>query len=154
MDREAGSSWDSRTADELYGAILRDEHHLLRTAAGIDDLYRWRDRLVAELARSGSMYARAVSTTPGTAWQPHEASPYAEFLDRWARMVAETIRRLQRFGAVAERHDPDDLATAILAAVHGGVLLARVTDDIATLRNALRPPFDQLVLHQMENGPH
>lgn len=34
-----------------------------------------------------------------------------------------------------------------------GGLLARVTDDVRALRNAVRLSFEQLVLHKSERGP-
>lgn len=150
MDHDARFRQEA-TADDLYGVVLHHEHRLLRAAAGVDDLFRWRDRLVAELTRPESTYARVMLPASGTAMRPDDAMPYAVFLDRWARIVEETIHRLQRLGAVAKQQPPEDLATAILAAIHGGVLLARVTDDVRALQNALRLPFEQLALHRGEN---
>lgn len=54
-----------------------------------------------------------------TVMHPDDALPYAIFLDRWARIVAETIQRLQRVGAVTKHHTPEDLATATLAPFTG-----------------------------------
>lgn len=151
MDHHAGSRQEP-TPHDLYGVVLHHEHRLLRDAAGVEDLLRWRDRLVAELTRAESTYARVMSSASGTVMPADGALPYAVFLDRWARIVGETIHRLQRLGVVASQQTPEDLATAILAAVQGGVLLARVTDDVRALQNALRLPFEQLVLYRSEHG--
>lgn len=136
--------------DHVYAAVLHHERQHLGRAAGVGDLYRWRDRLATELVRPESPYARAVVPPSSTARRPHDAARYAAFLDRWSTLVAEAIRRLQRGGALASRQSAEDLATAILAAIHGGVLLARVTDDARALCNALRLPFNQLGANDQE----
>lgn len=152
VDNEAVSRANTADDADVYGAVLNHEHQHLRRAAGVRDLYRWRDRLIAELVRSESPYARALVPTSSMGGRPHDTARYAAFLDRWSTIVAETIQRLQQGGAVTSLQAPEELATAILAAIHGGVLLARVTDDVKALRNALRLPFDQLGPQEPQTG--
>ena len=140
------------TSDDIYRAVLNREYQELRRVAGVDDLYRWRDRLVVQLARPESEYARAMTPSCRAAGHPGDMQ-YAVFLRRWSKIIGEAIQRLQCQGRVATQQPPASLATAILAAVRGGVLLARVTDDADTLRNALCLAFDQLCPDRESDEP-
>ena len=65
------------------------------------------------------------------------AQALAEGFGRWRTALAEGLRRVQRAGELAPGADPDALATALLAAYQGGVLLAAATGDRRVLRHAL-----------------
>src|SRR3954454_2047075 len=132
------------TSDDIYGAVLKREYQELRRVAGVEDLYRWRDRLVADLARPESEYARAMIPSSRAAGRHPGSMQYAVFLRRWSKIIDDAIQRLQCQGTVTTQQSARNLATAILAAVRGGVLLARVTDDADTLRDALFLAFEQL----------
>jgi hypothetical protein len=140
------------TSDDAYEAVLLREWRNLSGVAAVCDLYRWRDELLAELVRPESPYARVIARSLGTGKGPQHSPRHADFLDRWSGIVTRTIQRLQRSGAVTSRQLPSDLAAAILAAIHGGVLLARVTNDEEVLRDALQLPFDQLCARQRRPG--
>ena len=143
MDREIVSARRAIAQDDVYDAVLQAERQNLSRVIELDDLYAWREQLIAELLRPHSSYAQAMEPTSGVWQRPRDPELYAHFLDRWSAMVADTIRRLQCHG-FAKGAQPKDMATAILAAIHGGVLLARVSDDAQPLRNALRLPFERL----------
>lgn len=138
--------------DDVYRAVLDQEHRQLRQVDQVDDLHRWRDRLVTALARPESPYARALTGSSPTADDRHGPMTHAAFLSRWHTLLEEAIHRLQDRGEIAGRQPPGHLATAIVAAVHGGLLLARVTGDAGKLRNALRLPFDQFCLGRNASG--
>jgi hypothetical protein len=46
--------------------------------------------------------------------------------ERWSAVLSEELRLLHAGGKLAPRIDPDDLATTLLAALQGGLLLAQV----------------------------
>jgi hypothetical protein len=153
VDRDVSSVWETTDKDIIYRALLQHEDQQLRCVVGSDDLCRWRDRLVRELGRPDSAYARAMTSPSSMTAQAQDAMQYAVFLERWKTIITDTIRRLQRQQSVIDDHTPEELATAILAAVHGGVLLTRVTKNADTLRNALNLPFDHLCPAPLRGGP-
>lgn len=68
---------------------------------------------------------------------PDARAVLAEGFRRWRTALAEGLRRVQRDGGLTPGADPDAVASALLAAYQGGVLLAAATGDRATLRQAL-----------------
>jgi hypothetical protein len=143
VDCDVGSAGRAIAQDDVYDTVLQAERRHLSRVTELDDFSAWREQLIAELLRPRSSYARAMELTSDASPQPRNPERYAHFLGQWSAMVADTIRRLQRSG-VAQDAEPEDIATAILAAIHGGVLLARVSDDSQPLRHALRLSFEHL----------
>lgn len=128
--------------DEPYRSALCRDRHELADVEGLADLYRWCDRLVAELVSPDSAHAKAMSPAISRA-NAHEP-PRAAFLDEWTTLVEGTVGRLQCQGTIASTRAPANVATALLAGIQGGMLLARVTRDTETLRDAIKFPLEQL----------
>lgn len=57
---------------------------------------------------------------------------------RWEKIFAEGLRRVADNGELLEGADPSVLATGLLAAYQGGMLLADVSGDVSALRSALQ----------------
>lgn len=57
--------------------------------------------------------------------------------DSWESFLRQGLASMQARGELAARADPDALAEATLAAIQGGILLARTKKDVPPLRNAL-----------------
>jgi TetR/AcrR family transcriptional repressor of nem operon len=62
--------------------------------------------------------------------------------------LARGLQRIQDRGGLVAEADPARLATAVIAALQGGMLLARVRDDVAPLQDTLVSAVVQL--HQWE----
>ncbi len=69
--------------------------------------------------------------------EPDARAVLAEGFRRWRTALADGLRRVQRAGGLAPGADPDAVASALLAAYQGGVLVAAATGDRAALRQAL-----------------
>ena len=67
---------------------------------------------------------------------------------RWEAPLARGLQRMQDRGELVADADPPRLATAVIAALQGGMLLARVRGDVTPLRDALDSAVAQL--HQWE----
>lgn len=61
----------------------------------------------------------------------------AEGFDRWRAELAAGLHRVQQRGDLVAGADPEAVATALLAAYEGGVLLAGAADEPARLRVVL-----------------
>ena len=77
---------------------------------------------------------------------------FAPLLDaafrRWEAALARGLQRIQDRGGLVAEADPTRLATAVIAALQGGMLLARVRGDVAPLQDTLVNAV--LQLHQWE----
>lgn len=67
----------------------------------------------------------------------------------WEAHLAAGVGRLQRSGQVRADADPAALASAVMAAVQGGILLARVHRDGAPLRRAVEMAMAHLRAHAL-----
>lgn len=108
---------------ELFAEVLAQETATLARVTDAAGLDRWRRRLIAQVRNPQSAYAevlRSVSDTPGRAM----------FLDRWRDLIAATLARLLDAGTVASTEiDNHQMAVSILAALHGGAVLSRISGD-------------------------
>ncbi|BBX43426.1 TetR/AcrR family transcriptional regulator [Mycobacterium simiae] len=74
------------------------------------------------------------------AFRPALAAAFA----RWERPFADGLRTMQKRGELSRREKPDRLATTIVATLQGGMLLARISKDLAPLRDALNLAVDNI----------
>ncbi|MGH3725733.1 MAG: TetR/AcrR family transcriptional regulator [Mycobacterium sp.] len=63
---------------------------------------------------------------------------------RWQSLLADGLTRMQDRGDLSRRDDPQRLATTVIAALQGGMLLGRVTQDSAVLRDILTLAVDDI----------
>jgi TetR/AcrR family transcriptional regulator, transcriptional repressor for nem operon len=63
---------------------------------------------------------------------------------RWEAPLARGLQTIQDRGELVADADPNRLATTVIAALQGGMLLARVRGDIAPLRDTLEGTVAQL----------
>jgi AcrR family transcriptional regulator len=111
-------------------------------AAGIDSLQAlraWRDALLADSNRAlvlggcplASLGAELADTDPGG------RVIAAAKLDRWHAAMARGLELIRERGELPDGTDTDDLATALLAALQGGLLLSQITQSSDPLKQAL-----------------
>lgn len=63
---------------------------------------------------------------------------------RWEAPLARGLQTIQDRGELVADADPNRLASTVIAALQGGMLLARVRGDIAPLRDTLEGAVEQL----------
>src|ERR1700751_5089304 len=63
---------------------------------------------------------------------------------RWEAPLARGLQTIQDRGELVAYADPNRLASTVIAALQGGMLLARVRGDIAPLRDTLEGAVEQL----------
>ena len=118
--------------------------------SGVDGLGAWRDMIIAQ-ARStdakggcplGSLGSQLAET------DPRARDLVAAGFERWAAAISTELGNLSAAGQLRAGIAPDALATTLLAALQGGLLLAQVQRDTRPLETAvdtlLALVFDQV----------
>jgi AcrR family transcriptional regulator len=118
-------------------AVIADQQPYLGELSSPASWQAWRDVVVEKYRAQGDacpLSALTQQLVPGdTAIKPI----IAELLGTWHAMLAEGIQRAQAEGLVSGAADPAQLASTILAAVQGGVVLMQAIGSVAHLEQAL-----------------
>jgi TetR/AcrR family transcriptional regulator, transcriptional repressor for nem operon len=125
---------------------------LLNNLHSVRDLVHWRDEVVrleqrrddgirslgdlAELLADGDEAGRSAVRTGFAAWES---------------LLAGGITRVRDSGELAAKADPERLATGLMAALQGGLLLARITRDVRQLEVALDMALGYVRAHAVRN---
>jgi TetR/AcrR family transcriptional regulator, transcriptional repressor for nem operon len=67
--------------------------------------------------------------------------------ERWEQPIREGLGSMRDQGKLAPRADPDELATATLASIQGGLLLTQIRRDPGQLASALEAAYANLRAH-------
>lgn len=127
-------------------AVLGAQGEFLGHLDSMRALRRWRDRLV-EIQRGlqceggcplGTMATELSETDPAARRELGEA------FDRWEDGIRSGLRAMLERGELPADADPDRLATAVLAAVQGGLLLTQVRRTTEPLEAALDAMLDHI----------
>lgn len=101
-------------------------------------LQRWRYRTIAVHRRHGFTRPCPLGRLAGELAGDDAARPALDAaFDEWRAQLAAGLRRMLEEGRLRPDADPAELASALLAAVQGGLLLASVTRDARPLQSAL-----------------
>jgi TetR/AcrR family transcriptional regulator, transcriptional repressor for nem operon len=110
-----------------------------------DDVRAWAASLV-ELHRDGGgpfacplgVFSGQVDAEPR--WREHQAAAFRQ----WQERIAALLARGQAQGVVDPARDAGEMAVAVLAAVQGGLMLARLHRDLQVLALALGAAVDHV----------
>ena len=78
----------------------------------------------------------------------------ADGFDRWERHLRDGLRSMQAGGRLERRADADELATATMAAIQGGLILTQTRRDPDQLAIALDAAYAHLRAHSSRITPH
>lgn len=118
--------------------ILADQATLLRGVRSLAGLRRWRDELVKATRRGNCAGGcRLGSLVSALAETPRSRAVLAEGFARWRSVFVEALTGLWENADRKPGAELDDLATTLLAAFQGGVLLAQTTRSTRPLELAL-----------------
>jgi len=100
---------------------------------------RWRDAVVAHYTANHGECGCPVGSLAGeaAASDPQLRADIAEYFELWRSSLRDGVARMKAGGLLRRNADPDLLATSLLAAIQGGLVLAQVRGDIAPLGDAL-----------------
>jgi TetR/AcrR family transcriptional regulator, transcriptional repressor for nem operon len=122
----------------------------------IEGLQTWADAIVAVHAGPGGPFSCPLGTMAAElkndpAYRPALADAFA----KWQQPLYDGLERMRQRGSLRPDDDPRRLAAALLGALQGGMLLARVADDVAVLRDTLQSAVDDVrrrVQHATSSG--
>ncbi|MDD7916127.1 TetR/AcrR family transcriptional regulator [Actinomycetospora callitridis] len=114
-------------------------------SAGQEDVDAWAASLL-ELHRDGGgpfacplgVFSGQVDAEPR--WREHQAAAFRQ----WQERIAALLARGQAQGVVDPARDAGEMAVAVLAAVQGGLMLARLHRDLQVLALALGAAVDHV----------
>jgi len=117
--------------------------------SGVDSLERlrqWRDQVVtlnqATRGIGGCLIGSLASALAGRSEETRES--LAQGFVRWESDVRRAIKAMQAHGVLSASANPNDLATAVVCALQGGLLLAQATRSIRPLELALDMALDHI----------
>jgi TetR/AcrR family transcriptional regulator, transcriptional repressor for nem operon len=122
--------------------------------AGIDsleDLRRWRNQVVKlNRATRGVGGCPIGSLASELADRSEEARELlAKSFQRWESYLAMGLKAMQDRGVLGRHAHPDDLATAVVSALQGGLLLTQTTRSTRPLELALDMALDHVSAHSV-----
>ena len=144
--RPSDDAMTAAVAQARIDALLATQRPLLNAVRSVRDLVRWRDEMVrGERRCDGTVYAlRCLAGPPddggedggGGGDEGEWLAVHAGFA-AWESLLAAAIARARDNGDLSPEADPERLATGVMAALRGGLLLARTTRDVGQLETAL-----------------
>jgi AcrR family transcriptional regulator len=126
-------------ADFQAERVLDAQRPWLDTLDNWEAWERWRDSVLAHYGSQphwGCPIGALASELAGRD-DPSHAAEVSAHMDRWRGYLRDGVERMSVAGALRDDTDPEQLALAIFAALHGGLLLTQTMHSIEPLRAAL-----------------
>lgn len=117
-----------QSLDDMFDDVFAWSERVLRGVRQLDGLYGWRDPLVPALGSFKTDH-RVVSS---------------DAIARWTTHVGDTLERLRAGEAIAPEANVPELTTSVVAALQGGILLARISRAPQVLAIGLTMALDHL----------
>jgi hypothetical protein len=140
---------------ERVNEVLCKQEALLRDLGSLEGLYRWRDEMVR--AQAADIRAGCpLGTLVGWIADHHEGARAAlrAGFDAWESYLAAGIERMAVGGEIrASDVEAKECATSILAALQGGILLARTSRQLKQLECALDMAIAQVSARSAARPP-
>jgi TetR/AcrR family transcriptional regulator, transcriptional repressor for nem operon len=123
-------------ADAVVGGI---HEPVLAAIEGIDGLRAWRDMIVSVQERGGCVGGCPLGSLGSELAELDHAARrgVAVGYRRWETAIRRCLQSMHDRGQLVPSADPGQLATALLAALQGGLLLAQIERSIRPLAAAL-----------------
>lgn len=144
----------SAIADFQAQRVLNAQRPYLDELDTWESWQRWRDAVVSHYRSQphwgcpiGALSAELVNTDPS------HAEDVLAHMVRWQNYLRDGLVRMQRGGLLKTDADPDLLALATFAALHGGLLLTQTMSSIVPLEAALDGALTSLRAHGSVEEP-
>jgi TetR/AcrR family transcriptional repressor of nem operon len=123
--------------------LLEREEQYLRRTDSLQGLERWRRAVLQRVTlRNGAFGCTLGSLSNELADQDEIARvALAQHFGSWEGIISSAFERIKNNGELKAAADPTALATALMAALQGGYLLAQTAHDPAPMRLALDMAF-------------
>jgi TetR/AcrR family transcriptional regulator, transcriptional repressor for nem operon len=115
--------------------ILTNQQPLLSSLDSLEALRAWRDLIVEHQRRADCKGGCPLVSLTGELAEarPDCRTDLADGFDQWEAPIRDGLRAMHLRGNLRRSADPDRLATSLLAALQGGLVLAQVHRDTAPL---------------------
>ena len=136
--------------ESLIRAVIDHRIHAVRaTLGGLDSmagLRAWRDLTVDTYRQHNCEGGCPLGSLVGELAEPYPQcrADLAGGFDQWEAAIRAGLQAMCDRGDLCCTANPDRLATALLAAVEGGIMLAQVRRDPAPLETALDEVLDRI----------
>jgi len=120
----------------------------------IEGIERWARQVLRVHRQPGGPFAcplgsMAAELKNDPAFRPGLAAAFR----RWEQPFADGLRQMRSRGELSRREKPERLATSIVAALQGGMLLGRISGDVTPLRDAVNMAVDNIRHRLTHAGP-
>jgi AcrR family transcriptional regulator len=135
--------------DHQSAVVLGAQAEALEAVQDWRDLERWVDSMVAMVEQQGARGGCPIGTLAAALADTDERFRTAlnDAFESWRAAIGGALARLRDNGLLARDADLEALTTTTLAAIQGGLLLAKTSRDSAQLRAALDGAIAQLRAH-------
>jgi TetR/AcrR family transcriptional regulator, transcriptional repressor for nem operon len=119
---------------------------LLGSLDSMDALRAWRDSLVDLQRQAQCKGGCPLGSLAGELFEayPQCREDLTNGFDQWEASIRDGLQAMRERGDLRRSADPDRLATALLAALQGGLILCQVRRDTAPLEAALDTMLDHI----------
>ncbi|MET9880472.1 TetR/AcrR family transcriptional regulator [Actinacidiphila glaucinigra] len=120
--------------------VLNRDRQMLERMNSIRALERWSDKLIHLNSLQDGAYGCALGSlvSARAAQDPTSRNKLADTFAEWQRLISAGLKRMQANGSLREEADPEQLATAVMAALQGGYLLAQTAQDVEPMRISMQ----------------
>jgi AcrR family transcriptional regulator len=126
------------------GQVIADQQPYLGNLTSWRKWQAWRRQVIQKYdAQRVRCPMTALTTHMGKA-TPATRAIVATLYDTWTQHLATGVQALKDSGEIDADTDVDATATAVLAAIQGGVLMLQATDSISYLETALGAALDAM----------
>lgn len=131
------------------GLVLQFQAQGLDAVESWEDLDRWCEMMVGALESQGMRGGCPIGTLAAALADTDEPSRHAlsAAFQTWSEHIAGALRRLQDNGLLRADADIEQLTTFVLAAIEGGLLLAKTMRSGDPLRTSLKGAVSLLRQH-------
>jgi TetR/AcrR family transcriptional repressor of nem operon len=126
--------------------VLANQQPLLSSLDSLEALRAWRDLIVKHQRRAACKGGCPLLSLTGELAEarPDCRTALADAFDQWETPIRDGLRAMHLRGDLRKSADPDRLATALLAALQGGLVLTQVHRDAVPLEAALDTMLEHL----------
>ncbi|WP_018156682.1 TetR/AcrR family transcriptional regulator [Demetria terragena] len=119
--------------------VLAVHRPLLDTMESLEDMHRWRDAVVAFTRTGGGIGGCPIGSLASemAEWSDSARIMLSHSFEIWETLLSDGLATMQARGELTPSASPRELATAVMAALQGGLLLTQVARNTQALELAL-----------------
>ena len=126
--------------------VLARQARQLQRLNSFRGLELWRDGLLQRNALRNGAFGCELGTMASELSDTDDIAraALAEHFQSWEALLSTGLERMKDSGALRQEAEPATLATAVMAAVQGGYLLAQIAQDVEPMAVALNMALDHV----------